>query len=659
MDISLFMNVPALTLTGVLKIIAQILNAGVAITAIAIVMYSLSFNFRDGVARSFIIILTLVTIVFSSDTIANISNAPNIIQAWLSLRWMMMALLPAGYFYLSDALLTLTGRPSRGRRTLLVRIFALLSLIWAVLVPLHITVGELAGERAPVAYLETLPFTAVFGAYYLTVNALSFYNLFRAVLRSNTTTTRRRLFYLFIGAGAPAVTCALFLFHGSTLFAHNPDFFWLLTILSAILTGVALVAIAYVVSFFGLNWTDRAIKSRLFRWLMRGPFVAMMTLGATTIVRRYGLTFGDPYIPYVPVVMVGTILVLEYFITLLAPYLEKMLFFGADREDLSLIRTLEERMLTEKDLDQFLEIITASICDQLQVRGAFIAVIENGAVNYIIHAGDRHILDKLPETGELIRAVQPDQQSPREMVSLGAFKLIPLTYQQDIEQSRLFGICGFPDEAEEAFLPEQLNAVALLADRATLALKDRALQLQVLNSLSVLQPEVDYIQELISSSSYNQRGIYRNGSSQVPGEFTDWVKDALTHYWGGPKLTNNPLLNLRLVKSQSDNFDGSRTNALRAILKQSIEESKPEGERKLTSDWILYNILDLKFIQGEKVREVARKLAVSEADLYRKQRVALENIARSIMRQEAEAASNAVEADTEAKPPDSDLGNPA
>ncbi|HOT52785.1 MAG TPA: hypothetical protein PLH68_02150, partial [Anaerolineaceae bacterium] len=402
-----------------------------------------------------------------------------------------------------------------------------------------------------------------------------------------------------------------------------------------------------------------AIKSRLFRWLMRGPFVAMMTLGATTIVRRYGLTFGDPYIPYVPVVMVGTILVLEYFITLLAPYLEKMLFFGADREDLSLIRTLEERMLTEKDLDQFLEIITASICDQLQVRGAFIAVIENGAVNYIIHAGDRHILDKLPETGELIRAVQPDQQLPREMVSLGAFKLIPLIYQQDIEQSRLFGICGFPDEAEEAFLPEQLNAVALLADRATLALKDRALQLQVLNSLSVLQPEVDYIQELISSSSYNQGSIYRNGSSQVPGEFTDWVKDALTHYWGGPKLTNNPLLNLRLVKSQSDNFDGSRTNALRAILKQSIEESKPEGERKLTSDWILYNILDLKFIQGEKVREVARKLAVSEADLYRKQRVALENIARSIMRQEAEAASNAVEAGTEATPPESDLGNPA
>ena len=622
-----------LTLTGVLKITAQILNAGVAITAIALAMYALSFNFRDSVARTFMIILALVAVVFSSDTIANISNSSAIIQVWLQLRWAGVAFLPAAYFYFSDALLTLTGRPSRGRRTWLVRIFLLISLVWAILIPLRITAGTISPVQVPVAYLTTSPITFIFGAYYLAVIGLSFYNLARAVLRSNTTTTRRRLFYLFIGASAPAVTCVLFLFHGSALFARNPDFFWLLTILGAIVTGVALIVIAYVVSFFGLSWTDRAIKSRLFRWLMRGPFVAMMVLGATTVVRRYGLALGDPYIPYVPVVMVGTVLVLEYFITLLAPRLEKALFFEADREDLSLIRTLEERMLTEKDLDQFLEIIAASICDQLQVRGAFIAVLENGSIDYIIHAGDRHILDKLPETSELIRAVQ---QSSREPVSLGSFRLIPLVYQVDIEQTRLFGVCGFPDGAVDAFLPEQMTAVSLLADRATLALKDRALQMQVLNSLSVLQPEVDYIQELIASSSYNQKSIYRNGSAQVPGEFTDWVKDALTHYWGGPKLTNNPLLNLQLVQSASENYDGSKTNALRAVLKQAIEQSKPEGDRKFTSDWILYNILDLKFIQGEKVREVARKLAMSEADLYRKQRVALENIARIIMRQEAE-----------------------
>ncbi|MBP7040828.1 MAG: hypothetical protein KBA92_07770, partial [Anaerolineaceae bacterium] len=219
------------------------------------------------------------------------------------------------------------------------------------------------------------------------------------------------------------------------------------------------------------------------------------------------------------------------------------------------------------------------------------------------------------------------------------------------------GVCGFPDGTAEAFLPEQMTAVNLLADRATLALKDRALQLQVLNSLSVLQPEVDYIQELIASSSYNQKSIYRNGSAQVPGEFTDWVKDALTHYWGGPKLTNNPLLNLQLVKAASENFDGSKTNALRSVLKQAIEQSKPEGERKFTSDWILYNILDLKFIQGEKVREVARKLAMSEADLYRKQRVALENIARIILRQEAEITAHENQPVSGSDIPENEVGN--
>ncbi len=66
-----------------------------------------------------------------------------------------------------------------------------------------------------------------------------------------------------------------------------------------------------------------------------------------------------------------------------------------------------------------------------------------------------------------------------------------------------------------------------------------------------------------------------------------------------------------------DEFEGNRNNALRAALKTAIERLRPEGERKYTSDWILYNILDLKFIQGEKVREVARRLSISEADLYR------------------------------------------
>ncbi len=48
------------------------------------------------------------------------------------------------------------------------------------------------------------------------------------------------------------------------------------------------------------------------------------------------------------------------------------------------------------------------------------------------------------------------------------------------------------------------------------------------------------------------------------------------------------------------------------------------------AEWLLFNILELKFIQGRRVREIASQLAVSESDLYRKQRVAIEAVAAAL-----------------------------
>ncbi|MDY7040645.1 MAG: hypothetical protein SVX38_07270, partial [Chloroflexota bacterium] len=79
--------------------------------------------------------------------------------------------------------------------------------------------------------------------------------------------------------------------------------------------------------------------------------------------------------------------------------------------------------------------------------------------------------------------------------------------------------------------------------------------------------------------------------------------------------------------------------ALRAVLARAIEHLRPEGQRSMTTtDWILYNILDLKFLQGRRVSEVAARLAMSESDLYRKQRVAIEEVARTLADMEREAA---------------------
>ncbi|MFW5749109.1 MAG: hypothetical protein ACOCYT_05795, partial [Chloroflexota bacterium] len=67
----------------------------------------------------------------------------------------------------------------------------------------------------------------------------------------------------------------------------------------------------------------------------------------------------------------------------------------------------------------------------------------------------------------------------------------------------------------------------------------------------------------------------------------------------------------------------------------AIDKQCPEGERDMKSpEWTLYNILTLRFIEKRKVRETARRLYMSEANLYRKQNVAIEAVADVILEME-------------------------
>ena len=101
-------------------------------------------------------------------------------------------------------------------------------------------------------------------------------------------------------------------------------------------------------------------------------------------------------------------------------------------------------------------------------------------------------------------------------------------------------------------------------------------------------------------------------------------------------MTESPLLKLNIVQQTLDEHEDNPTNALRSILRKAVEQVRPEGERRFTAEWILYNILEMKFMEGRKVREVALRLAMSEADLYRKQRVAVEAVANAIRDMEQE-----------------------
>lgn len=622
-------------LTVVLETLSQILTAGVTITAVALFMYASGFNWRDRIAQTFGLILVCIVVIYSSETIASISNQEAITQFWLQLKWTGLFLLPAVYLHFSDVVLTLTGRPSRGRRRKVIYVVYGISLILAILVWFGITVGGMAKIKAPMFYLERNQVTYWVGWYYLLVMFLASTNLIRATRRSVTSTSRRRLYYLLAGAAVPALASIIFLFHGNSFFAAHPDFFWMISIAGAALTMPTLIVMAYVVSFFGLRWTDRAIKSRLLRWLLRGPFVAAVVLAFTTAIRRYGLSMGDPYNEYIPVVMVASMLILQYLITILSPRIEQFLFRGEDRGDLELIQNLQDRMLTKKDLDQFLETIVATICDRLQSKGCFIAVLEGDKFDRVVQAGDKSILANVPMAQSTIESLKQSFDSDKDFMAWGDIYLVPLDHVIDAENQQLLGLCGFarPGEALEE---DALEAVKILTERASLALMDRQLQTHVIDSIATVQSDVDYIQDLRARSSYDRQDLYQSSVRESNPEVFTWVRDAMTHYWGGPKLTNNPLLKFKLVEANAEAYEGNRNNALRAALKMAIEKIRPEGERKYTSDWILYNILDLKFVQGEKVREVARKLSISEADLYRKQRVALENVTQILIEMEAE-----------------------
>ena len=48
----------------------------------------------------------------------------------------------------------------------------------------------------------------------------------------------------------------------------------------------------------------------------------------------------------------------------------------------------------------------------------------------------------------------------------------------------------------------------------------------------------------------------------------------------------------------------------------------------------MYNILEMRFVRGLKVRDIAQRLAMSESDLYRKQRVAIEALSEQLARME-------------------------
>jgi hypothetical protein len=533
---------------GAFQTISQILSAGVAITGFSLLLYAMAYNLRERVVRAFILILLCVTIVYTAESIADVSQQPMLIEIMLRLKWVGIIFLPATYLHFSDSLLTLTGRPSRGRRLWAVRLTYIFSVLLVVLVPLNILVGPYVESSLPAPHLARTRYTAMFAIYYAAVMFIAGSILFRAFQRTVTKTSRRRMIYLLTGATAAAIGTYPYLLFGSGIFAQAPIVFWVLVSLSSLVVGAFLVIMAYAVAFFGVTWPDRLVKSRLFKWFLRGPFTASVVLAVTTIIRRLGLFWEQPYNAFVPIFMVGMILLMEYIITILAPFWERLLFFGSDRTDILRIESLEDHLLTRSDLSQFLEIVSATICDLLQVKGAFVAMMDGSGLEMLTTAGDDTAFKRIESSDELLSlSIETQKESHSDFFHWEGHMLIPLIHNDPQNGGLLLGLCGFPWEEGREMDPEHLQSINLLAFRVSMALRDWRMQQQVLSSMENLQPQVAMIQQLRAASSYNKTGVLMDEADLPEEDFIDWVKDALSHYWGGPKLSESPLLGLRIV----------------------------------------------------------------------------------------------------------------
>jgi hypothetical protein len=444
--------------------------------------------------------------------------------------------------------------------------------------------------------------------------------------------------YFLIGAIGPFLGGFPFLMLGGPLLRQSPALLLGFLAVANAAIAVMIVLMAYPVAYYGVSYPDRVVKSRLFQWLLRGPFVASTVLAVTVLVNRLGLVLGLENSRAVPMAMVASLILLQYGISWIRPTVERWLFYGQDRNDVLRLQLLEERLLTTGDLRQFLEAVLNSVSNLTGAPSAFLAALGEEGLELEVAVGPENPLRGPEDLPQIVMS-----ENARDLPPLGTlfawngYWLISLRGPE----GEVFGILGFRQLGEEPqFSSDEIASLKALADRAAVAIAQRRLQREVFAAVDRLVPQAEEIQRLRAAARYAGGTALtapdRNGL-QTEADLAHWVREALGHYWGGPRLTRSPLLGLQVVRRAMEQHQGNPVNALRAILRLAMEEIRPEGERRFTGDWMLYNILDMKFLEGRKVRDIALRLAMSEADLYRKQRVAIEAVAKAIAGMEREA----------------------
>ena len=454
---------PAIELS-LLEMINEALTAIIVIVSASILLYNLTRNRRSRVARASSVLLACVTAVYMVDVLTSLDPTRVSLRNWLRVQWIGIAFAPAAMFHLSDALLATTGLVSRGRRRRTTRMLYLLSGLFLLLA--LFTDSMVTGlTLAPAPHLLLGPIFPVYVAYFIVAAIVSVYNVLRARQRCLTTYTHRRMGYLLYSFTMPA----LGIFPYSLLFTDSQSsslLFWILVIIGNLGIALMLLFMSYPLSFFGSTIPDRLVRSELLSFFLRGPFAGILVLLAVLYLPQAGRIMGLPGDQFMAFAAVAIVMFWQWMVSLLQPYLERCLVFPDDQDEIRVIQSVNQRLLTESDLDQLLEAILAAACDLLQVPVAFIAAFDSEQVEIKQRVGDWQPDDDWDGGVALIRLVA-DSHFPHTFVAWKSFWVLPLHSQRLASNGnhngngdgRVLGVLAIQARAEEPNLSSEEQRV--------------------------------------------------------------------------------------------------------------------------------------------------------------------------------------------------------
>jgi hypothetical protein len=627
----------SLPLINVLVQINGLLVAAVVILAFSLLAYIALQNWHAEIARALSVLLLGVVIVFGGAVLLNIPPTRDSTTLFiLRAQWLGIVLVPAGYIHLSDALLTYGGHPSRQRRQLVVFGYILSIAFFLLALNTNFVVRD-GITRGPLAQFAAGPLFWMFALYFGLASLGGLYTVLRVRRDALTPTLRRRLTYLGATYLAPGLAVFPYLIVAGALDSLSPAVILFLAALRNAGVAVMITVMVYSIAFQGVLLPDRLIKQDFVRWGLYGPFVGVTIILFLRVVPALERALGLPATTLVTFgVMIMTVL-MPILVMRIRPYLDTLIY-TQDRAEIDYLRALPRSTFTYADLRSLLENTLVVVCGALRVDTGFVAA-PDGPEGYTIKTvvGSRRAVRQFVHEHPLaaimgeVAAAPPERgvtPAPESFVRCDGFVLLPLRGPD----GAFLGALGVATP-RDGFGAEARRLVGALAHQMALALATVQMQQQLFDALRGLGPEMRSLQALNSRLEQATPASLEALETDVAllPEFPQLVKDALNHYWGGPKLSDSPLLGLRTVRRILSEQGGSPTRALQAVLRQAIENLRPDEQLDPSAqEWMLYNILEMRFLQGKRIRDTADKLAMSESDLYRKQRIAVEEVARQL-----------------------------